>query len=132
MNPFASLLAIGALTLAGCTSSTTFSLTDTNKDGSISTSEMNQALTDSVFDHSDADNDELITLNEWKVANPKDSTELFRARDKNKDGVIDKREWQQHVRDSKAFDELLTELDGDGDGEISPEDTEKFMTKNNL
>lgn len=99
-----------------------FSRADTNGDGLLATTELETAMLSGIVRQADADGDGGITLAEWRVAKPGADAALFKKRDLNQDGQIDREEAGKAVEKNDKWRRLLGKFDPDGDGTVSEEE----------
>lgn len=127
------ILASGAFcALLSCSTPSTFTTTDTNADGRISTAEVKALLIETTFKADDANANGRVTLAEWQAANPSDSVAKFRARDLNRDGSVTLEEFRTFVQRNGTFDRFIAELDPDRSGFVEATDVDAFMQKHGL
>ena len=105
---------------ASCSSPTEASLADLDKDGKLTTEEVEDHLVEVIFKKEDLNKDGRVTTNEWTKVNPDSPVSLFKKRDTNRDGVVEMGEFHRYVDSSKLMDEFLDELDRDDDNLLSP------------
>lgn len=122
------LVAVAAmLGISGCSSTTpAFQQADTDRDGVLSKAEFSLVLLEATFAAADANGDAKITWDEWKAADPSAVKSKFTACDANKDGVVTPAELRQWTEANKAFDQIFTAIDTDGDGKISQPEAKAF------
>jgi Ca2+-binding EF-hand superfamily protein len=120
----AGCLSLGLLLCS--TSCTTVDPADTNKDGVLSVPELESAMVDAIIEYSDADGDGQLTFAEWQAANAGAKASLFRKRDLNGDGKLDRDEAVKSTQDSDTWDQLIAKIDLNGDGKIDESEKATF------
>lgn len=99
---------------------------DTNRDGVLSVPELESAMVDAIIDYSDANRDGQLTFAEWQTANSDADASLFRKRDLNRDGKLDRAEAVKATDQSDTWDRLIAKIDLNGDGTIDDQEKATF------
>ncbi len=118
------LPALGLLALASCKTATPaapdrFVQADTDKDGKISRDEMSDFQVVTLFTARDANNDKIMTLEEWNPSKDPAATKTHKERDSNKDGQVSLEEAILFARHKKSFDAIFIEADTNKDHSLS-------------
>ena len=99
---------------------------DANRDGVLTVPELESALFDAIIDYSDADGDGQLTFAEWEAVNEDADASLFRKRDLNRDGKLDRAEAIKSTKRSRTWDRLIRKIDKNGDGKIDEAEKAAF------
>jgi hypothetical protein len=102
---------------------------DGNKDGKISTDELNKALVKGVFEAADENGNGSVILAEWKLVFPDATKEKFQAIDQSNNGSFNLEEALAYCEKQKTFDQLVNKIDSNGDGIIDKEEAGVFYDK---
>jgi len=133
MKPSQNLTILGpvaAILLSSCgTTPSIFDKADSNSDQKLSTAEVEDMLIEGIFINTDTNNDGLVTLAEWSAQNAGDPPTLFASRDENKDGGVTFEEFRDHASETGMFTKVATEIDTDGNGYISPAESQAALKK---
>jgi Ca2+-binding EF-hand superfamily protein len=124
------------LTVGGCaaaaallSSCATNNIADANKDGVLTVPELETALVDAIIEYSDKDRDGSVTFAEWSAVNDAADASLFRQRDLNYDGTLDRAEALKSTQQSDTWDRLIAKIDLNGDGKIDESEKAAFRTE---
>jgi Ca2+-binding EF-hand superfamily protein len=123
----AGLACAAALLGSSCSSAT--KRADLNKDGKISTEELNNALVKAVFKAADENGNGSVTFEEWKQVFPDSTKKKFQAHDLGKEGAFTLEDALAYCSKNKTFDKLVAKIDSNGDGIIDKEEAGKFQDK---
>lgn len=95
----------------------TFALIDLDGDGKVSQQEMAKFKHQEGLAEFDLDNNNKISLAEWKAAKPSapDSAEIFHRLDRDGDGQVTEAEAEVSIMESPAFSEGFRRMDTNGD-----------------
>lgn len=128
MRPFTlALTGTLAAMLAGCTTpQNKFGTADADHTGGISPAEFDAYMKEAVFEQIDQDKDGVITMEEWKAANPSGSADVFKRADADGDGRITREEGDAAFDRKGNLPKLFKKIDTDGDGSISPAEAQDF------
>lgn len=118
---------LAALLVNSCSSAA--KKADSNKDGKISTEELNQALVKAVFEAADENRNGSVTFEEWKLIFPEASKTEFHDTDLGKSGSFTLVEAFAYCEKQKTFDQLVKKIDSNGDGVIDKEEAGVFYDK---
>ena len=119
----------GAAAILATSCSSAAKRADTNKDGKISTEELNEALVQAVFKAADENRDGSVTFEEWKQVFPDTTKKKFQAHDLGKNGSFTLEEALVYSKTHKTFDKLVSKVDSNGDGIIDKEEAGNFQDK---
>lgn len=119
----------GALALLGSSCSSAAKRADLNKDGKISTEELNKVLVKAVFEAADENGNGSVTFEEWKQVFPDATKKKFTANNLGKSGSFTLEEALAYCKKHKTFDKLVAKIDSNGDGIIDKEEAGKFQDK---
>ncbi len=100
---------------------------DTNKDGKISTDELNRALITAVFRAADANGNGSITFEEWQKVFPQVTKKKFMDTIPGDSEQFTLEESLAYCKTHKTFDKLVNRIDSNGDGIIEKAEAEKFQ-----
>lgn len=127
MTSCAGLAGAAVLLVSSCSSAA--KRADLNKNGKISTEELNKALVKAVFEAADENRDGSVTFEEWKQVFPDSTKKKFQAHDLGKNGSFTLEEALTYCKKHKTFDKLVGKVDSNGDGIIDKEEAGKFQDK---
>lgn len=125
-------LALGlapALFFPACAGSPAFDLADSNDDQRVSPKEFERYMLEAVFAEADADENSLVTFEEWKAANPDADPDKFRAPDTNSDKMVSPEEAEAHFAEQGTWNDLFKKIDTDNDGYITSAESVAFKEK---
>tara|TARA_R110000850_G_scaffold83136_2_gene178536 strand:- start:122 stop:595 length:474 start_codon:yes stop_codon:yes gene_type:complete len=114
--------AVIALTASCVTTGSQLGEADTDKDGALDISELEEALTQSVFDVGDTNKDGKISIEEVRKADPERPDSKFKTDDKDGSGYLSYEELKVIVDKENSFDELLTRIDENKNGVVDPKE----------
>ncbi|MCF6312555.1 MAG: EF-hand domain-containing protein [Verrucomicrobiales bacterium] len=100
---------------------------DTNKDGKISTDELNEALVTAVFTAADANANGSITFEEWQKVFPEVTKKKFMDTIPGDNEQFTLVESLAYCKKHKTFDKLMNRIDSNGDGIIDKAEADKFQ-----
>src|SRR5215213_7690874 len=103
-----------------------FEQADANYDGFLSLDEANNYLVTEVFSARDANKDGKMTREEWVVGNDLKQEKQFKARDLNKDGVVTIDEALAYGRQQGVAKKFITAADTNKDGKLSREEVQAY------
>ena len=117
----------GATALLASSCSSAMKQADTNKDGKISTDELNEALVRAVFGAADANGNGSVTYEEWQKVFPEVTKKKFLDAVPSDSEQITLEESLAYCKKHKTFDKLLNRIDSNGNGIIDKAEAEKFQ-----
>ena len=117
----------GATALLASSCSSAMKQADTNKDGKISTDELNEALVIAVFGAADANGNGSVTYEEWQKVFPEVTKKKFLDAVPSDSEQITLEESLAYCKKHKTFDKLLNRIDSNGNGIIDKAEAEKFQ-----
>jgi Ca2+-binding EF-hand superfamily protein len=109
-----------------------FEKADVNDDDRITLQELSDVVTLSVFEEGDEDRDGYLSFAEWRKLAPELDPAVFKTRDLNGDGRIDRKEALAFTRENKTFYPAFEGLDDDGDSVIDVEEAREFLREQSL
>lgn len=97
---------------------TDFSRADGNGDGRLSLEELAKHRHREALAEFDSNNDQLISLAEWKQARPnaEKAAEEFATMDANRDGLLQEVEAVRFITGHEGYRQVFRQLDANGDG----------------
>ena len=96
---------------------------DSNGDGQIDEKEISAEVARVAFAGADQDGDGYISLEEWKTADQdKSAQQRFTSIDTNKDGRIDRLEFEDFVKEDFTQRKLFENLDADRSGYLTSDE----------
>jgi len=122
-------LALVASAVAACQTTAPpnrFEQADVNHDKSLSMDEANSYLVTEVFAARDANKDGRMTREEWVVGNDPGQEKAFKARDLNKDDVVTIDEALAYGRKQGMAKKLMASADNNKDGMLSAEEIQAY------
>ncbi|MCF6314040.1 MAG: hypothetical protein L3J39_16455 [Verrucomicrobiales bacterium] len=119
----------GATALFGSACSSAVKRADINKDGKISTDELERALVLAVFEAADDNGNGSVTFEEWKKVFPKTTKSKFSSHDLGRTGAFTLDEALTYCKKHKSFTKLVKGIDDNSDGFIDKEEATKFHEK---
>lgn len=113
-----------AFALSACTTTKPdrFVTADANKDGKLSSVEVNDYFVLSVFEARDTNKDGKITKAEWDPQISKGDSIEFDKRDANKDGAVTVAEASAYAMKKGTYTSAVKEADTNKDGAVSREE----------
>lgn len=117
----------GATALLASSCSSAMKQADTNKDGKISTDELNKALVTAIFRAADANGNGSITFEEWQKVFPEVTKKKFLDTIPGDSDKFTLEESLAYCKKHKTFDKLVNRIDSNGDGIIDKEEAGKFQ-----
>lgn len=118
---------VGATALLASSCSSAMKQADTNKDGKISTDELNVALVTAVFGAADANGNGSVTYEEWQKVFPETTKKKFMDTLPGDNDEFNLEESLTYCKKHKTFDKLVNRIDSNGDGIIDKAEAEKFQ-----
>ena len=117
----------GATALLASSCSSAMKRADTNKDGKISTDELNEALVTAVFGAADANGNGSVTYEEWQKVFPEVTKKKFMDTLPGDSDEFNLGDSLTHCKKHKTFDKLVNRIDSNGDGIIDKTEADKFQ-----
>ncbi len=99
---------------------------DTNKDGLLNGTEINNYFVSGIFTERDTNHDGVITKAEWNPEMDAAEGKLFDARDPNKDGKVTLAEAEAYAIKAGTYSSVLKEADTNKDGSVSREEAKAY------
>jgi hypothetical protein len=115
-----------ALFLVSCESA--FEHADANDDNQLSVKEVDAALAETVHTAGDANQDGIVTYEEWKLVFPKADKKAFDKHDTDGSGLT-LEETIVTVDQDGTFDELIEKIDTNSDGIVDETEAGLFYDK---
>jgi Ca2+-binding EF-hand superfamily protein len=103
-----------------------FALADADNNGSLARAEMSDYVVGTIFATRDANQDGIMTPQEWHPDNDPAAVKGFRLRDANRDGNVSLAEARAYGRTAKAHDEVFNEADTNKDGGVSRTEVQAY------
>ena len=124
-------LALATLVIAACQTNSgappnRFDQADANHDGFLSVDEVNSYLVTEIFSARDLNKDGKLTREEWIVGNDPAQEKAFRERDANKDGIVTIDEALAYGRKKGMAKKFMAAADKNKDGKLSREEVQAY------
>ena len=122
-------LAAASSLIVSCSTIAPFDVADGDDNEKVSQDEFDRYVLESIFVEADANGDNKITFEEWRVANPDAKKSKFKLPDSNGDSAVSPKELEGYFdREGKLVD-LFDKIDTNNNGELDHTELQAFRDK---